>query len=51
MAIAIKGVPVLKESVAVRFDSNAKASLAKKSSVNFLKQIAISSKILAKAKL
>jgi hypothetical protein len=51
MAIAIKSVPVLKRSAAVRFDSNAKASVAKKSSVNFSRQVAISSKILAKAKL
>ena len=51
MAIAIKNVPVLKETAAVRFDSNAKASIAKKSSVKFSKQIALSSKILAKAKI
>lgn len=51
MAIAIKTVPVLKEKAAVRFDSNAQSSIAKKSSVKFSKQVAISSKILAKAKI
>jgi len=51
MAIAIKSVPVLKTSAAVRFDSNAKSSIAKKSSVKFSKQAAVSSKILAKAKI
>ncbi len=51
MAIAIKSVPVLKESVAVQFDSNARESIAKKSSVKFSRQIASASKILAKAKI
>lgn len=51
MAITIKGVPVLKESAAVRFDSNAQDAIAKKSSVKFSQQVAISSKILAKAKI
>ena len=51
MAIAIKSVPVLKEDVAVRFNSNAQNYIAKKSTVKFSKQIAISSKILAKAKI
>jgi hypothetical protein len=51
MAITIKSVPVLKKSAAVRFDSNAKASMAKKSTVKFAKQVAISAKILAKAKI
>ena len=51
MAIAIKSVPVLKESAAVRFDRIAKASSAKKSTVKFAKQVALSSKILAKAKI
>lgn len=51
MAIANKSVPVLKKSAAVRFDSNARAYIAKKSTVKFAKQVAISSKILAKAKI
>lgn len=51
MAIAIKPVPVLKDDDAVRFDSNAEVSIAKKSSVKFSKQVAVSAKILAKAKL
>lgn len=51
MAITIKNIPVLKESAAARFDSNAIASFAKKSTIKFSKQLALSSKILAKAKL
>lgn len=51
MAIAIKSVPVLKDEAAVRFDNTAKASIAKKSTVKFSKQVALSSKILAKAKI
>lgn len=51
MAIVIKGVPVLKDSAAVRFDRKAKDSVAKKSTVKFSKQVALSSKILAKAKI
>ena len=50
MAIAINCVPVLKESIAVKFDSNAKIASAKKSTIMFSKQVEISSKILAKAK-
>lgn len=51
MAIAIKSVPVLKDDVAVRFNSNAKISITKKSTVKFSKQLSISTKILEKAKL
>ncbi|MEO9258016.1 MAG: hypothetical protein ABI207_06515 [Crocinitomicaceae bacterium] len=51
MAIAIKSVPVLREEVAVRFDRTARISIAKKSSVKFSEQIAVSSKILKKAKI
>lgn len=51
MAIAIKNVPVLKKSVADRFDKKAKDSYAKKSTVKFKKQLTTSSKILAKSKL
>lgn len=51
MAIAIKNIPVLKESAATKFNSDAKASVAKKSSIKFSKQAAVSSKILAKAKI
>ncbi len=51
MAIAIKTVPVLKEKAAVRFNSSADASIEKKASIKFSKQIAISCKILAKAKI
>lgn len=51
MAIAIKSVPVLKEKAAEKFNSTAQASIAKKSSINFTKQIEVYSKILAKAKL
>ncbi|WP_196939928.1 hypothetical protein [Sphingobacterium pedocola] len=51
MAIAIKNIPVLKEDAAITFDSNAKAAIAKKASVKFTKQLAVSAKILAKAKI
>ncbi len=51
MAIAIKSVPVLKESVATKFDIRAKLAVAKKSTIKFSKQVEISSKILAKAKI
>ncbi len=51
MAIVIKSVPVLKEAAAVRFDSNAQDAIAQKSSVKFSQQVAVSSKILAKAKI
>lgn len=49
MAIAIKSVPILKDKAAVSFDRNAEASIAKKSTVKFSKEIATYSKILAKA--
>ena len=51
MAIAIKGVPVLKEAVAIKFDSKAKVAIAKKSTIKFSTQVEITSKILAKAKI
>ncbi len=51
MAIVIKSVPILKDKVAVRFNDNAKIASAKKNSVSFSNQVAISSKILAKAKI
>jgi len=51
MAIAIKSIPVLKEKPADEFNRSAEASIAKKSTVKFAKQIAATSKILAKAKL
>lgn len=51
MAIAIKSVPVLKESVAIKFDSKAKIAISKKSTIKFSKEVEISSKILAKAKI
>lgn len=51
MAIAIKSVPILKDNAADEFNRSVKASTVKKSTVKFTKQIAASSKILAKAKL
>ncbi len=51
MAIAIKSVPILKKRAAADFNSSANDALSKKSTVNFSKQIAVSSKILAKAKI
>lgn len=51
MAIAIKSVPVLKKSVAIKFDSRAKNAIARKSTVKFSKQVEILSKILSKAKI
>jgi hypothetical protein len=51
MAIAIKGVPVLKKTAAIKFNNKARVAVSKKSSVKFSDQIEISSKILAKAKL
>ena len=51
MAIAIKSVPILKDKAAVTFNNNAEASIAKKSTVKFTKEIAISSRILAKAQI
>ncbi|MNI89249.1 hypothetical protein D3C73_1466290 [compost metagenome] len=51
MAIAIKNIPVLKEDAAIKFDSNAQASIKKKSTIKFSKQLSIASQILAKAKI
>lgn len=51
MAITIKSVPVLKKEVADRFNKNANKSIANKSSVKFAKQVAVSAKILEKAKI
>lgn len=51
MAIAIKYIPVLKDKEAASFAKKMEASTAKKSSVNFTKQTAITAKILAKAKI
>lgn len=51
MAIAIKNIPLLKEDVAVAFDSKAEAAIAKKSTIKFSKQLAVSAKILKKAKI
>lgn len=51
MAIAIKSIPVLRTKAATTFDQKADENTAKKFTVNFSKQIAISGKILAKAKL
>jgi hypothetical protein len=50
MAIAIKGVPVLKKTAAESFNSKAVSNAAKKATVKFSKQMDISAKILAKAK-
>lgn len=51
MAITIKGVPVLKKKAAASFNRNAASAEAKKGTIEFSKQIQISSKILAKAKI
>ncbi|WP_162304953.1 hypothetical protein [Sphingobacterium olei] len=51
MSIAIKNIPVLNEDAAISFDSNAKAAIAKKSSIKFTKQLAVAAKILEKAKI
>ena len=51
MAIAIKSIPVLKDEVAASFTKKVAENSAKKSSVDFSKQIALSAKILSKAKL
>ncbi|MDP2188301.1 MAG: hypothetical protein Q8J69_06425 [Sphingobacteriaceae bacterium] len=51
MANAIKVVPVLKKEVASAFNRKANAAVAKKSTVKFSKQAAVSAKILAKAKI
>jgi len=49
MAIAIKSIPTLKDKVAEIFIKNAEASLTKKDSVNFSKQVKSANKILSKA--
>jgi hypothetical protein len=51
MAIAIKSVPVLTGSTAKRFNQRAELALKKKHTVDFSKQIEITTKILAKAKI
>lgn len=51
MAIAIKSIPILKTEAAVRFNNNAKNAILKKTPVNFAKEIAVTEKILAKAKI
>lgn len=51
MAIAIKSIPVLKDKAAASFAQKVAISTAKKSSVNFTKQTAVSTQILAKAKI
>lgn len=51
MALTIKSIPVLKAQVASTFVSNATAQSSKKATVDFSKQSAQASKILAKAKL
>ncbi|MGG7034476.1 MAG: hypothetical protein ACI7YS_04675 [Flavobacterium sp.] len=51
MAIAIKSIPVLRDKAAQAFTSTVTANTAKKSSVDFSKQVSVASKILAKAKI
>lgn len=51
MAIAIKSIPVLKDSAADNFTSRVSENTAKKSSIDFSKQSSVASKILAKARL
>lgn len=51
MAIAIKSIPVLKDKVAKTFTEKVKVNTAKKSTIDFSKQLNVTSKILAKAKL
>jgi hypothetical protein len=51
MAIAIKSIPILKDKVAQTFDKKVVANITKKSTINFSKEVALSFKILAKAKL
>lgn len=50
MAIAIKSIPVLKDSVAKAFTATVAVNTAKKASLDFSKQTNVASKILAKAK-
>lgn len=51
MAIAIKSIPVLKDSVAKNFARNAESASKNKGSVNFSSQVSAAKKILDKAKL
>jgi hypothetical protein len=51
MAIAIKSIPVLKDKAAESFTKKVTENTARKSSVDFSKQISISAKILAKSKI
>lgn len=51
MAITIKSIPVLKAKAAKTFTNTVTANSAKKSSIDFSKQVSIASKILAKAKI
>lgn len=51
MAINIKSIPVLKEKAARDFSRKIASTTLQKSSVNFSKEIAVSDKILQKAKI
>ena len=51
MAITIKPIPVLKGKAAITFNQKASKNSAKKFTVDFSKQKAEASKILAKAKI
>ncbi|MBK9510798.1 MAG: hypothetical protein IPP61_02150 [Cytophagaceae bacterium] len=51
MALTIKGIPTLKSKEAKDFISRAEASIAKKGSVDFSKQLESTKRILEKAKL
>ncbi|MCB9426667.1 MAG: hypothetical protein H6584_06525 [Flavobacteriales bacterium] len=51
MAIAIKSIPILRKKAASDFIKKVDESTARKSSVDFSKQVSTASKIFAKAKL
>jgi hypothetical protein len=51
MATTIKAIPVLKAKEAKAFNAKVSANATKKATVNFSKQSATASKILAKAKI
>jgi hypothetical protein len=51
MAIAIKSIPVLRDKAAKAFTLTVTANSAKRSSIDFSKQVSTASKILAKAKI
>lgn len=51
MAIAIKSVPVLKDTAAVSFNNKAQDAINKKSTITFSKQFAVYVSILNKAKI